>query len=897
MEPTPEKENEIIQNIIEEEEASLSPNANLNVLTKTSSEIKLNSNSEFNQQRNFIKPKNYRFSADFDLIKNNLIEKNFGIANSNSNSNSNKFESSKKGEKNLKPKNSDNFINQLSSSQTIKSSENQNFSNFKNLAQSVNLHSASSNAISAAFKLNKSNSLVDKINSVINLQPIDLLKRIFLNKKSEELSNLIINNREIEKVLLYLYHCKSMYNKAEVIEFLKKNFLESPQNVEIFNANIIEIFSEEISEWKKLSLYQILFILITKDDISFKDHGDFINLVLTILRIMAEQANCSKEIFEFVFQDLSHVFKKSKNDLVCPQKENFLGVANFENREKISSFIKKNIQILKALYSKCSYVEKPQNFFYFNGSDYLKIKEKCFIEERIPLKEGFSVLFWIKPDFSNSKELGIDNNLINIKCQKNFSINITLKENQILIRNSNSNSTNPNNNTNLNNNKNANVFSKDEKICSHDHEFYNRRNSTLSTSSTVYNQANSSSSINYNSDWIFVGITFKKKTSKKAIIKFYINNTSNEYPSEFFDFDNEITEIQLFNRFCGYATSFMFFDDILNEKQMELIKEDKKGSEKFHGIYSENKLNKLLRKINSKHLENSDFEKLEALFNNANSSNLDLANKKDSSANKNKANLNNNQNNINDNNNNFAKYEILKDLFTKNLRIFFAPMRKSERIVYDLTNTHHANLASFEKLNSGLCGVRIFHNFQKNIFLLGGINNILPIIELMWLSDTYRKNFVEFMELISQILFEREKNMQDAIEKNFFQILSIFIEKFEKEIFDARLLQIFKDLLKHFFSCIGKNNLCKIFLDNILLNVKILLKFEISLQIEIWKTLYQCYVSDPTEINKFMNIKSLSSIVINLLFTMIYYRFLIKIFFRYKIFEQKLNNIINKFRL
>jgi len=863
MEPTPEIERNILlnKNEAKAEEASFSPKTNMKVLAKTPSEVKINPISE-TKERLFNKPKNYRFSADLDLIKNFLPEKNLGFSqnqnqnNTNNNGNNNliNYQSNQKSDKKVNSKISDNYINELAPSQKLKTSENPNLQ-FRNLANSVNFQSASSNAISAAFKFNKTNSLIDKINSVINLNPADLLKQIFLNKKNGDLSYLIVNNREIEKLLLFLLHCKSAENKAEIIEFLKKNFLENPQNVEIFNANFIEIFDEEKKEWKKLTLYQILFSLLTQEEITFKENSDLINLILTLLEIMAEQGNCSKEVFEAVFQDLSQLFKKSKNGLFCPQKADFLGVSSPESKEKISAFIKKNLLILKALYSKCFYVEKPHNFFYFNGADYLKIKEKFFTDEKILLYQGFSVLFWIKPDFSNAKELNIDNNLINIKCQKNLSINITLKENQILIRNLNTNNTKVNNLNSTNNNN--------EKICSHDHEFFSSRNSNNFSRSLGPNQSNSGSSLNaYNSDWIFIGITFKKKTSKKAIIKFYINNTSNEYPSEFFDFDNEISEIQLFNRFCGYATSFMLFEGIVDEKQMELLKEDKKGSEKFHGIYSENKLNKLLKKINPKHLENSDFEKFEAILaNNANNNgNFDSASKKNSAAaEKNKA-------NSNLNNYNCSNYEILKDLFSKNLKIFFAPMRKSERIVYDLANIYHANLASYEKLNSGLCGLRNFHNFQKNIFLLGGINNILPITELMWLSDTYRENFVEFMELISQILFEREKNMKDAIEKDFFQILSVFIEKFDKEIFDARLFQIFKVLLKHFFSCIGKNNLCKIFLDNILLNVKILLKFEINLQVEIWKTLYQCYVSDPTEINKFMNIKSLSSIVISFFF-------------------------------
>lgn len=844
MEPTPENNNLLTSSDQQEEEKELSTNNKTNIEQGTKIEVEVKSEKK-EREKYHNKIHNQRFSADLDLLKNNLSDKYWGLSKENKKTSANNIlytsennyssgALSQKFEKNSYNKISENS----SSDQKNKNSENP-IPQFLNLTQSLNFQSASSNAITAAYKINKSNSFKEKINSVINLKPEDILRSIFLHKKNGELSNLIMNCKEIEKLLIYLHQCKNELFKIKILEFIKHSFLESPQNIDIFNANFFE-FVDEVNgngDKKKLNLYKILFSLINDAENSFDEKGDYIYLILTVLEIMATQADCNKEIFEAVFQEFSTLYKNSKNGLVCPLKGDFLGVSIPENKEKVSLFIKKNILILKSLYSKCFYVEKPNNYFYFNGSDFLRINEKHFIEEKIFLKEGITVLFWIKPDFMNSRELNINNNLINIKSLKDFNINITIKENQILIYNLNS------------------TNNKEEKICSHDHEFFKFKNFSNNLSNSSIN-SNNNNIKSINNDWIFIGVTFKKKNTKKAIIKFYINNTSNEYPSEIFDFDNEISEIQLFNKFCGYSTSFMLFEGILDDKQIELLKEDKKGSDKFYGFYSENKLTKILRKINPKHLENSDFEKLDPLIGLSDSS-LDSNSNKKKDKGKNSSNDNSQNNTINNNTN----YEILKEVMSKNIRIFLTPMRKNEREVFDLTNSYQANLAFYEKLNSGVCGARTFYNFQKNIFLLGGINNILPIVELMWLSDTYKENFVYFMELISHILFEREKNMQDALEKNFFQILSIFIEKFDKEIFNASLLNIFKDLLKHFFSCIGKNNLCKIFLDNILLNVKILLKFEINLQIEIWKTLYQCYVSDPTEINKFMNIKSLSSIV------------------------------------
>lgn len=832
METNPET-----QNLSNTTSSANEPNKKLssegkNITANEAQKLSWNQLGSYTKERNIKKIKGQRYSADLDLIKNNLIEKNFNLSNENSKNliglnegsgilNTESTQpSSLKGEK-IKAKISDNYLSEAGTSQKIKITQNLNSNSaLSNLSQSINFSSNSSTNISLAYKLSKTNSNIDKISAVVNLKPEDLLKKVFLVSKNAQLLSVIMNIKEIEKLLLYLLHCKNENYKIQIIEFLKQNFCDVPHNIDIFNQIYIDVLDEETNEYEKFNLYNILFSFINNPENNFENKKEFINLVLTLLEIMAIQSNCMKQTFEAVFQEFSKLFKSCENSRVCPHKGDFLGTkSNSTEHQRVSLIIKKNISILKVLYSKFFDIEKPNNYLYFNGQDYLRVREKALTEEKILLKEGLSMLFWLKIDFQTLKELNLEASLINMKCQqkdKHFNINIIVKENQILIKNNNMYSN-----------------SKEAKMCQHDHDFIKNN--------TQHNYYKSS-------DWTFIGITIKKH-KKTPIIKLYINGTSNEYNSDVIDLESEITEISLFNKFCGLATSFILFEGVLDEKQMDLIKEHQKGSEKYFGFYSENKLTKFLRKINPKHLENSDFEKYYDIINNSS----DLNGKNNNSA------LSNKHNNTNSLSN--PNFEILKDAIGKNLKIFYTPMRKKDRTLYDLTNTYHANFANYESLGFGVCGIRSFYNFQKNIFLLGGINNIIPIVELMWLSNTYKENFVDFMELISQILFEREKNMKDAIEKKFFQILSIFIEKFDMEIFDSRLLNIFKDLLKHFFQCVGKNELCKIFLENILLNVKILLKFEINLQIEIWRTLYQCYVSDPTEINRFMNIKKLSSIV------------------------------------
>jgi hypothetical protein len=726
-----------------------------------------------------------RISSNFEGLKNNLMKKNFGFQN----------------EDDIKDTNNKNV---LSTSMNFHSERMKHI-----VSQSVN-----------QLQTNQINDFMEKIKKVLSFSISDYLRRIFFVKKNGNLSNIIINPSEINNLLLNLFYSKSERELTELIEFLIPNFQENKENVDLFTNVVVEVFLQDTLETRQINLYQILIDHINNPSINFENDEAFIILICRFLEILATEGDCKKEAFEIVFQQLSGLFYNSKNLLSSSKNDEILDFDDSRVKEDFSLTIKKNIYILKSLFSKSFFLQKPYNYFYFSGKNNIQVDKENLIEEKISLKDGFSVFFWIKVDWEISKEMNLENNLMKIKTFKNNQIKLSLTEEEIYISNLEENSS-----------KNLN-----SKICSHQHYFYKESNSI---------------SNGINDNWIFICCTFKKKSSKKAIIKFYINNSSNEYPTDKLEFENEIQELILFDKFCGSSTSFMFFDSVLEEKEVELIKNQKKGLDIFHGFSTENKLAKFLRKVNPKHLENSDFDKIVGIYDNQNSNII-----RRNSVRKNTQDQNINTKKLN--------FEILNESITKNLRIFYTPMRKRNNKIYDLTNSYNATISLSLSQNQNdllTSGIRLFHNIQNNIFLIGGINNILPILELMWQSNTYKENFIDFMELIFNILNEREKNMKDAVDKNFFQIMSIFLEKFDSEIFNERLFTIFKDLLRHLFCFVDKNELCKVYLENILLNVKILLKFEINLQIEIWKTLYHCFVSDPTEIYRFINIKKLSSIV------------------------------------
>ena len=92
---------------------------------------------------------------------------------------------------------------------------------------------------------------------------------------------------------------------------------------------------------------------------------------------------------------------------------------------------------------------------------------------------------------------------------------------------------------------------------------------------------------------------------------------------------------------------------------------------------------------------------------------------------------------------------------------------------------------------------------KQNIFLLGGTQNIFPLFELMFelfnkeekqLKNTFKK----IINILTNIL-SFEKNIDDALNINFFQIFNIFIEKLEEYNNDLLIetLNLFEQIFKN----------------------------------------------------------------------------------------------------
>ena len=142
-------------------------------------------------------------------------------------------------------------------------------------------------------------------------------------------------------------------------------------------------------------------------------------------------------------------------------------------------------------------------------------------------------------------------------------------------------------------------------------------------------------------------------------------------------------------------------------------------------------------------------------------------------------------------------------------------------------------------------GVNIYKGFQKKLNLIGGINIILPIIELLYLNIQlcieHKDLLYLFFEIILTMLKYKKKNVENAINDKFFMILSIFIEKMPEELFDKKIHQIIIDLAINIFYYHKEIPLYLDYCNYVLLNEKIVFKFIASEQVNFWEQIYTYY--------------------------------------------------------
>ena len=337
-----------------------------------------------------------------------------------------------------------------------------------------------------------------------------------------------------------------------------------------------------------------------------------------------------------------------------------------------------------------------------------------------------------------------------------------------------------------------------------------------------------------NNDWNNLCFSIMEKSSTKLNIKLFINSlahTSFLTVPKNFPISNKINTIKLFENFIGKVSSFMIITKIIEQKEANFFSNTQK-----YGFYK----NKLLFDFILSNEKN--------YFSNCKNYKYYEKCKADKSI-------------------SFFDIRLSKQNI-KNLIGIFCPFayNQEENQIDDIFGNFIAVLGEND-------GVNFFINNTKTIKQLGGINNLLPILELMYSTISGSKKikyklidksiltqstFFEFLNLIKNIIIDHSQNLIDANTSKFFSSLSLFIEKFPSHLFTPKILQILLEIGKEAFKNVDKFTLTKDnYISLILLNEKIISKYNTENQIILWSNIYSFFTSDDTQIKNLFNIRKI----------------------------------------
>ena len=164
-------------------------------------------------------------------------------------------------------------------------------------------------------------------------------------------------------------------------------------------------------------------------------------------------------------------------------------------------------------------------------------------------------------------------------------------------------------------------------------------------------------------------------------------------------------------------------------------------------------------------------------------------------------------------------------------------------------------------INGNICNHR-YQNYQKKINQICNVNNFLPIAEmaLIYQQELLKeKNFLLYLKIISKIVSSKE-NIFFMKESNFFELLSLFIEKIPNQFLNENIINEFYNIAKIIIKQNIKNFSSDYF-TSILLNEKIIFKFSKELQIKFWNKILELCLSDKDQIESFISMKKICIIL------------------------------------
>ena len=616
------------------------------------------------------------------------------------------------------------------------------------------------------------------------------------NIKTEDATNFNSNNNLSEKIIedINLYEKKdiSIISKsfeATISEFL--SFLIDEKNLAIFKIKIIkflqslfiknEINSEIISRncilhKNNLDIYKI----IIHEYIVYKNNSNF----------PEDEQSYRRELLVLIDILMTQItFERESYHYILSFLINFLNVKNGNmdcgQEFPINSEILNRILILLQKYYHPFDISKFYgNFFFFNGESEssITINNKINNKENkklLNLEDKLCILLFIKVFPSEEIKSSENKNNISILKLKLFE---KKKEDEISI------GTDFDNNliTNISNKPIAKLLEK-ETNC----------------------------------------ILIKVKKKKKIVIKLYLNGKK-IYKEKSIEKDKvEIKQLIFFQNFTGICYNCLIFKNSCPKYILNALK--------FETKENANNTNENIDK-NQKSIYYNGFNSEELIL-----PFLKLELKEEKEKNNLKESLKKEKNfsiNMND----------CKEFKDKIIAIYI-PSRVTIPIAYEKNNLidtpsliledsiNELN-AEFNTNSPTMNGVHIYKKIKNDFNQIGGLNNLLPIMELMVNNSELltKENLEKFFDILIAIFSPYYKNaLINEVNNNFFLYLSYFMEKIPSNFYDNNITNIFKKISSFFSENICEENyiLNKQYQDHILMNEQILFKFHYKEQNEI----------------------------------------------------------------
>ena len=648
------------------------------------------------------------------------------------------------------------------------------------------------------------------------------------NKADSLLSNIFIESKTTPKS--YIPIIKSSDKIPQIISFLIDNKNQIKEKIGLIssilslfklNKNLVPFFKDKCV-LNRTNIFEPLINLYLDE----KTTNDDIKIIEEITKIFISNLTTPKITLEYIYQRMSIFFTKggakkdNNNKELLNEKKliKYLKILNLfygedttddsasnqdKNKESSKNKMRKNtFDNTKGNQGDIIPNYKIKNYIYFNGKNSilnLKLNQSSKnINTDFPTLEfGFSFIFWIyvKNELLENYSRNYPSNVISL-----VNIGIVGHKIQLILKRLNL----------------LQIVIDDKEI----------GKCELTKTKFIYN------------DWNFMCFYLTEKNrGKSPSIKLLINDNkellSVELPNNL-PFNEIITSISLFENFLGRITSVLFFSFCLDIKVIDFIRKNyTKGFFKNKYLYnflSKNDKDYFKNAQNFKYINKYKKEKVS----------LKLINT------------------------NFRSQNI------KNLMVFFCPFtyNQNEKYIDDIFG-HFLGVLG---INDGVC---YYENYGKSIKELGGIDNLLPIAELMVSTNSKSKKisyplvdkniltastFLEYLNIFKKILINHHGNLMEALDNKVFSKLGLFLEKFPSEVFTEDVLNILVEIGKETFQFsyekIEKNN-TEDYLSLILLNEKIISKFNSKNQLKLWESLYHFFTSDYSQIKENINMSKI----------------------------------------